>query len=99
MRAALHRTLALLDPIVPLGLAGAMVTLGVLVGAATAGEAPRFPVTAMLAIALTAVLFSFTPNVLFLAWLGVAPLLQATSLNPLAQKLGLAFYLAPTAVF
>src|SRR5436309_271534 len=96
---AFHRTLPLLDPIVSLALAGGMVTLGVLVGAASAGEAPRFPVTGMLAIALAAVLFSLTPNVLFLAWLGVAPLLQGASLNPLGQELGLALYVAPSFVF
>src|SRR5206468_6604363 len=93
-----HRTLPLLDPVVPLALAGATVTLGVLVGAAAAGEAPRLPVTGMAALALAAVLFSLTPNVLFLAWFGVAPLMQA-SLNPLGQKLALALYVAPSFVF
>jgi O-antigen ligase len=97
---ALHRTLPLLDPIVPLALAAAVVAFGVLIGAAAAGEAPRMPVTSMLVIGAAAVLFSLTPEVLFLGWFAVAPLLQeSASLNPIGHKLALALYQAPTLVF
>jgi O-antigen ligase len=96
----LYGTLPLLDPIMPLALAAALVAFGALIGAATAGEAPWLPRTGLLVIAGATVLLSLTPEVLFVAWFAAAPFLQeSASLDPVGHKLALALYQAPTLVF
>jgi hypothetical protein len=74
--------------------------LSVFAGAAAAGNAPRFALLGLLAVAGASILLSLAPKVVFLAWFAVAPLLQeSASLTTWGHDLGLALYFAPSLVF
>ena len=95
------RSPALFDPM-QVGLAASMLALSVFVGAgvATAGRAPRLALLGLVVVAGASILLSLTPKVVFLAWFGVAPLLQeSASRTTLGHDLGLALYVAPSLVF
>jgi O-antigen ligase len=81
--------------------AGLAIALSTFVGVAAAGRAPRAALLGLLALAGASILLSLTPKVVFLAWFGVAPLLQesASKHSALGHTLGLALYVAPPLVF
>jgi O-antigen ligase len=97
-----HRNIVLpglSDPL-PLLFGAGTVLLAAAAGAAAAGGIPRRPVLALAVIAGAAVLLSLSPEVFFVGWLLVAPLVQeSASVHPVGHVLGLALYFGPSLVF
>ena len=92
-------SLTLPDPL-QVALVSAAVVISVATGAAAAGRAPLMPVAGLLALAGAFILFSLRPDVLFLGWFIVAPVVQESATRTsLGHLLNLTLYQAPALVF
>ena len=102
MRAAYRNaaSLKLPDPL-QVTLLGTVILMSMATGAAIAGRAPLALVVAMLALAGAFILLSLRPDLLFLGWFIVAPLIQesASSNSRVGHFLSLALYQATSLVF